>query len=90
MISQKNTNHDHTARYLVLLDQDDARRALLFAQDDRFLGEVIDDDNGFVVDNLMRAGNRCAPPRKVAEYADAAGGASLLCFALDAEEAEAA
>ncbi|HEY0819212.1 MAG TPA: hypothetical protein VGD46_10570 [Rhizobacter sp.] len=90
MIPQKNINHHHTARYLVLLDQDDARRALLFAQDDRFLGEVIDDDNGLVLDNLMRAGNLCPPPRRVAEYARAANAASLLCFALDEEEAEAA
>lgn len=84
MISQKNVNHDHTARYLVLLQQDDARRALLFAEDCRYLAEVIDDD-GLVVENLVKAGSICPPPREVAEWALAGKHATLLCFELDAE-----
>jgi hypothetical protein len=79
MIPQK--NHDHTARYLVLLNQDDATRALLFAQDHRFLAEVIDDD-GLVVDNLMKAGTACVPPRQVAEQTQVGQAVKLLCFAL--------
>lgn len=82
MISQKNLNHDHTARYLVLLNQDDATRALLFAEDHRYLAEVIDDD-GLVVDNLMKAGTVCVAPREVAEQAGSEE-PKLLCFALEA------
>ena len=62
MIPQKNVNDAHTARYLVLLNRGDATRALLFGQDHRYLAEVIDDD-GLVVDNLMKAGRACLPPR---------------------------
>ncbi|MCR5882644.1 hypothetical protein LRS03_07145 [Rhizobacter sp. J219] len=84
MILQKNINPDHTARYLVLLNHDDATRALLFAKDHRYLAEVIDDD-GLVVDNLMRAGTRCVPPREVAEQTRATSPVKLMCFALDTE-----
>ncbi|MBL0731122.1 hypothetical protein [Piscinibacter sp. HJYY11] len=85
MTPQKNTSHDLTARYLVLLDQEDVTRALLFAQDHRYLAEVIDDDTGLLVDNLMKAGTRCVPPREVAEQARTEEPAKLLCFALEWE-----
>lgn len=84
MIPQKNFNHDHTARYLVLLNREDTRRALLFAQDHRYLAEVIDDDDGLVVENLMKAGRICSPPREVAEQALGGKRMALLCFELEA------
>lgn len=85
MIPQKNTSHDFTARYLVLLDQEDATRALLFGRDHRYLAEVIDDDTGLLVDNLMKAGTRCVPPREVAEQTRAEEPAKLMCFALEGQ-----
>ena len=47
-----------SAKFLVLLD--DAARALLFDRDHRLLGEVIEDD-GFIVDSLLRTADRCLP-----------------------------
>lgn len=85
MTPQKNINHDHTARYMVLLQQDDAKRALLFSEDHRYLAEVIDDDNGLVVENLMKAGRICAMPRAVAEQAVLNRPVALLCFELESE-----
>lgn len=86
MIPQKNFNHDHSARYLVLLNHnDDATRALLFARDHRYLAEVIDDDGGLLVDNLMKAGTRCVPPREVAEQARTVEAMKLMCFTLEEE-----
>ncbi len=83
MTPQKNFNHDHTAHYLVLLNHDDATRALLFARDHRYLAEVIDDDGGLMVDNLMKAGTRCVPPREVAEQARTGAPMKLMCFTLE-------
>lgn len=85
MIPQKYFNHDHSARYLVLLnhDHDDATRVLLFAHDHRYLSEVIDDDDGLLVDNLMKAGTRCVPPREVAEQARKGAAMKLMCFTLE-------
>lgn len=80
MIPPKNFNRDHTARYLVLLNRDDATRALLFAQDHRYLAEVIDD--GLVIDNLMKAGKVCDAPKAVAVQAQPQESTQLLCFAL--------
>lgn len=74
---------DYTARYLVLLGRDDAStRALLFGGDQRYLAEVIDDD-GLVLDNLMKAGRACPPPPDVARRAWADAPATVTCFALD-------
>lgn len=84
MTPQKNPGAEYTARYLVLLGQDSARRVLLFARDQRYLAEVIDDD-GLVVDNLMKAGRACPTPGRVAAHAWASAPASVQCFALDAE-----
>jgi hypothetical protein len=86
MIPQQK-NDTHTARYLVLLNHDDATRALLYAHDHRYLAEVIDDD-GLVVDNLVKAGRACPPPREVAEQAQREKPMRLLCFELEAEPCE--
>lgn len=47
------------AKFLVLLD--DATRALLFDSGQCLLGEVIEED-GFIVDNLLRAAKECPVP----------------------------
>jgi hypothetical protein len=47
------------AKFLVLADS--ATRALLFDQNQRLLGEVIEDD-GFIVDNLMARAIACPMP----------------------------
>lgn len=50
----------YTAKYLVLLHRDANQRALLFNGEHDFLAEL--DDDGFVVDNLVKAGTPCPPP----------------------------
>ena len=52
---------EHHARYLVLFGNDEAPRAALFDTDERLLAEMIGDD-GYNVDNLVRASSACAPP----------------------------
>ena len=47
------------AKFLVLLD--DAPRALLFDSQRRLLGEVIEED-GFIVDSLLRSASECSRP----------------------------
>ena len=47
------------ASFLVLVD--DSPRALLFDRDSRLLGEVIEDD-GFIVESLLRSAEQCPPP----------------------------
>ncbi|MBX3619983.1 MAG: hypothetical protein KF891_08365 [Rhizobacter sp.] len=79
---KKNSNSDYTARYLVLLGDEHATRALLFARDSRYLAEVIDDD-GLVLDDLMKCGTACPPPGDVARQAWANAPATVQCFALD-------
>lgn len=54
---------DHRARYLVLYGAAEAPRAALFDVHERLLAEMIDDDGGYMVDNLVRASTACAPPR---------------------------
>lgn len=49
-----------TAKFLVLLD--DAPRALLFDSQQCLLGEVIEED-GFIVESLLRAATECPVPR---------------------------
>jgi len=46
-------------KFLLLLD--DVPRALLFDSQQRLLGEVIEDD-GFIVDNLLRSASQCPCP----------------------------
>jgi hypothetical protein len=84
MSPQKNHN-TYTARYLVLLGEEkNVTRALLFAQDQRYLSEVFDDD-GLLVDNLMRGARACPPPTAVAARAWADAPSSVQCFALGEE-----
>ncbi len=73
---------EHTAKYLILLGSDRATRALLFGQDHRFLAEVLDDEDGLVVDNLMRAGTSCLPPDDVTMPVPAGAATRMRCFAL--------
>jgi hypothetical protein len=47
------------AKFLLLLD--DAPRAFLFDSQQCLLGEVIEQD-GFIVDSLLRAATRCPEP----------------------------
>lgn len=80
------TRHDeYTARYLVLLSQHESTRALLFGRDQRYLAELFNDDNGLMLETLMRNGRECPAPRMVAEQAWAGAPASVVCFALDTE-----
>ncbi|SRR5258706_10907436 len=53
--------HEHRARYLVLFGDECAPRAALFDTDERLLAEMIGDD-GYNLDNLVRASSACAPP----------------------------
>lgn len=48
------------AKFLLLLD--DATRALLFDGHDSLIGEVIEED-GFIVDTLLRSARECAALR---------------------------
>ena len=48
------------AKFLILLD--DAPRALLFDSQQCLLGEVIEED-GFIVDSLLRGARECPVPR---------------------------
>lgn len=50
----------YTAKYLVLLHTQAHPRALLFNGEHDFLAEL--DDDGFVVDTLVRSGTPCLPP----------------------------
>ena len=52
---------EHHARYLVLFGDEEAPRAALFDIQERLLAEMIGDD-GYNVDNLVRASSACAPP----------------------------
>jgi len=88
MTPPKNSRTPYTARYLVLLGHDNATpRALLFTRDQRYLAEVLDDD-GLVIENLMKTGIACPPPRKVAAQAWASAPATVRCYALDADDKE--
>lgn len=60
-----NHRHQHTAKYLILLKDETAQRALLFGGDHRYLTELIDDD-GLVLENLIRFGTACLPPGDLA------------------------
>jgi hypothetical protein len=64
-VSQNASRHlsdDHRARYLVLFGAAEAPRAALFDIHERLLTEMIEDD-GYIVDNLVRASTACAAPR---------------------------
>lgn len=70
------------ARFLVLFDT--ARRALLLDGDQRLLGEVIEDD-GFIVDTLLRSARVCALPMvplMLASILPPLAGEAMRCFEL--------
>lgn len=73
---------EHTARYLLLLGNNEATRALLFAQDHRFLAEMFDDEHGLMLGNLMRAGTACRLPEGVKLPGEAKAPTRVQCFAL--------
>lgn len=60
-LNLQDKQNQHTAKYLILLKDETAQRALLFGGDHRYLTELIDDD-GMVLDNLIRFGTACPPP----------------------------
>ena len=88
-------NRNNCAKYLLLFGSKEAPRAVLFDDEHRMLAEMIDED-GFLVDSLLREGRAVRPPSKlVAAVAQALracakqvarSGASvdlhLRCFAL--------
>ena len=70
------------ARFLVLLDAEP--RALLLDSDQRLLGEVIEDD-GFIVDTLLRTAKACSlpmPPLVLANMPPPMASGAMRCFEL--------
>jgi hypothetical protein len=82
MKPNRNHGNEHTARFLVLLRSANATRALLFGQDQRFLAELLDDD-GLLLDDLIRSGTSCQPPDEMASHALACSSMRVQCFALN-------
>lgn len=83
---QEHDRNQHTAKYLILLKDETVQRALLFGGDYRYLTELIDDD-GLVLENLIRCGTACSPPGDLALDAVISWQASrqpmdMRCFAL--------
>jgi hypothetical protein len=78
-------NRTHSAKYLILLGPPNASRALLFNGEHRYLTEMIDDD-GIMVDALVKSSRVCAPPSGLQlEAANASPFATcdnVRCFAL--------
>ena len=82
-------NRTHSAKYLILLGPQDAPRALLFNGQHDYLTEMIDDENGLMVENLLKSSRRCAPPRDLSFDAlvdpqHLAAGHGVQCFTLGA------
>lgn len=78
--------HSHRAKYMVLLGPTEAPRALLFNGDHHYLAEVLDDD-GMVVDHLVKSSRVCPTPRDLSLHEvlppPAIGPADAVrCFAL--------
>jgi hypothetical protein len=78
-------NRPYSAKYLVLLQTQAQPRALLFNGEHDFLAEL--DDDGFVVDTLVRAGTPCPPPPSlpladIAPDTARAAPSQLQCYAL--------
>ncbi len=81
-------NRQHIAKYLVLLGTDAQPRALLFSDDHDYLTEIFDED-GLMLDNLIRSGAMLKqPPTGLAldTVLPAAyqAHAAMRCFDLDA------
>lgn len=72
---------NYAAKYLVLLGGEGTLRVLLFDRHHHYLAEVIEDD-GLLLDNLMRVGTMCSLPADLARHALASTPATLRCFAL--------
>jgi hypothetical protein len=74
----------NSAKYLVLCGKPDAQRALLFNGDHQYLTEMIDDD-GIVLDRLLRAGKVCHSPNAnlLQAISQQAANSSVRCFALE-------
>lgn len=73
------------AKYLVLLHTQAHQRALLFNGEHDFIAEL--DDDWFAVDNLVRAGTPCPPPRSlpladIARDSPAYFNGQLECYSL--------
>jgi hypothetical protein len=80
-----NMNESHTAKYLILLGPQSAPRALLFGGECQYLAEMIDED-GLMVENLLRAATECSLPVSLGAVASDAlaqtTGGAMQCFAL--------
>ena len=80
-------NRSHSAKYLILLGPKDAPRALLFNGQRDYLAEMIDDDDGFMIENLLKSSRVCPTPRDLTfdaliEPHQLADGQAVRCFAL--------
>ncbi len=86
MKTMQSMNPSHTASYLILLGPASAPRALLFSSEHRYMAEMIDDD-GMLVDTLLKSGRVCARPRSLSLEAVTRSGTAdigddVRCFAL--------
>jgi hypothetical protein len=66
MLTPKNAamTKNNCARYLLLFGSKESPRAVLFDEQERLLAEMIDED-GFLVDSLLREGRAVRPPSKL-------------------------
>ncbi|KQU75911.1 MULTISPECIES: hypothetical protein [unclassified Rhizobacter] len=55
---------NNCARYLLLFGSKESPRAVLFDEEERLLAEMIDED-GFLVDSLLREGRAVRPPSRL-------------------------
>lgn len=79
-------NGTHRAEYLILLGPRHARRALLFNKQRDYLAEMIDDD-GLMVENLLKSSRICPTPddltfEALIDSKKTAAGDGVRCFAL--------
>ncbi len=78
----------HSAKYLVLYGPEQSPRALLFSGEHRYLAERFDDEDGLMLDNLIRHSSKlCAPPcdlllDQAVPRAELMSDAPVRCFAL--------
>jgi hypothetical protein len=76
----------HRAKYLVLCGSNEAPRALLFNDAYQYLTEMIEED-GFILDRLLKAGRACALPLasllKSLPPLKGVGSVNLRCYALE-------